>query len=271
MPFNGARPSSQYNPMRKEGAIILGISGDNANFGQGRFFEGVMTAHYSSNKADDAVQANIVRAYGLLGRQGIWAPGGSPGAACKPACTAEQDCIDGTCEASPWGGMTCDTTGTCPAYATCCNGSNQTCDGSRLPSGDGTNPGQFDVSADGLTVTDTITGLVWQRDGSGTREGCGGSDKLTCTWAQAKAYCASLSLGGVSGWRLPARMELSAIVDFTKTNPTIDAAAFPNTPAALFWTSSPVGSSSYVWLVYFSHGGSDVNLVGNYNRVRCVR
>jgi len=63
-PFDGKRPSSRYNPMRKEGAIILGTGGDNSNGAQGNFFEGVMTAHYSSDAADDAVQANIVSVYG---------------------------------------------------------------------------------------------------------------------------------------------------------------------------------------------------------------
>ena len=62
--FDGKRPSSKYNPMRKEGAIILGTGGDNSNGGQGNFFEGVMTTHYSSDAADDAVQANIVSVYG---------------------------------------------------------------------------------------------------------------------------------------------------------------------------------------------------------------
>ena len=60
--FDGQRPSTRYNPMRKEGAIILGIAGDNSNAGQGNFFEGIMTAHYSSDVADNAVQANIVAA-----------------------------------------------------------------------------------------------------------------------------------------------------------------------------------------------------------------
>jgi len=62
-PFDGERPYSRYNPMRKEGAIILGTGGDNSNAGQGNFFEGIMTAHYSSNEADNAVQANIVSVY----------------------------------------------------------------------------------------------------------------------------------------------------------------------------------------------------------------
>jgi hypothetical protein len=63
-PFDGPRPSSRYNPMRKEGAIILGTGGDNSNGAVGNFFEGVMTAHYSSDAADDAVAANIASAYG---------------------------------------------------------------------------------------------------------------------------------------------------------------------------------------------------------------
>jgi hypothetical protein len=65
--FDGTRPNSQYNPMRKEGAIILGIGGDASNGGQGSFFEGVMTAHYSSDAADKAVQANIVSVYSTVG------------------------------------------------------------------------------------------------------------------------------------------------------------------------------------------------------------
>jgi hypothetical protein len=63
-PFDGKRPNSKYNPMRKEGAIGLGTGGDNSAGATGNFFEGIMTARYSSNAADDAVQANIVAAFG---------------------------------------------------------------------------------------------------------------------------------------------------------------------------------------------------------------
>jgi hypothetical protein len=65
-PFDGARPSSKYNPMRKEGGIGLGTGGDNSNGAKGDWFEGVMTAHYASAAADDAVQASIVSVYGAL-------------------------------------------------------------------------------------------------------------------------------------------------------------------------------------------------------------
>jgi hypothetical protein len=39
--YSGVRPSGGYNPMNKEGAIILGIGGDNSHWGQGTFYEGV--------------------------------------------------------------------------------------------------------------------------------------------------------------------------------------------------------------------------------------
>ncbi|KAF2256128.1 carbohydrate-binding module family 42 protein [Trematosphaeria pertusa] len=61
--YNGARPSpSGYNPMSKEGAIILGIGGDNSVGAQGTFYEGVMTSGYPSDATENSVQANIVAA-----------------------------------------------------------------------------------------------------------------------------------------------------------------------------------------------------------------
>jgi hypothetical protein len=62
--FDGVRPSSRYNPMKKQGAVGLGTGGDNSNAAKGDFFEGVMTSAYASDKADDDVQANIVSVYG---------------------------------------------------------------------------------------------------------------------------------------------------------------------------------------------------------------
>ena len=61
--FSGARPTvGGYNPMSLEGAIILGIGGDNSNGAQGTFYEGVMTTGFPSDATENAVQANIVAA-----------------------------------------------------------------------------------------------------------------------------------------------------------------------------------------------------------------
>jgi non-reducing end alpha-L-arabinofuranosidase len=59
--YDGRRPNG-YDPMKKEGAIILGVGGDNSPTGDGTFFEGCMTSGYPTDAIDDAVQANIVAA-----------------------------------------------------------------------------------------------------------------------------------------------------------------------------------------------------------------
>lgn len=65
--YSGIRPTNgPYNPMSKEGAIILGIGGDNSNWAQGTFYEGAMTSGYPSDRTENSVQANIVSAgYGV--------------------------------------------------------------------------------------------------------------------------------------------------------------------------------------------------------------
>ena len=61
--YNGVRPNAPgYNTMSKEGAIVLGIGGDNSNGAQGTFYEGVMTQGYPSDETEDAVQANVASA-----------------------------------------------------------------------------------------------------------------------------------------------------------------------------------------------------------------
>ena len=59
--YSGVRPAG-YNPMKKQGAILLGIGGDNSKGSAGTFYEGVMTTGYASASTEAAVQANIVAA-----------------------------------------------------------------------------------------------------------------------------------------------------------------------------------------------------------------
>jgi hypothetical protein len=60
--FDGPRVDATYDPMRKQGAILLGNGGDNSNSSQGTFYEGVMTRGYPTDATDNAVQANVVAA-----------------------------------------------------------------------------------------------------------------------------------------------------------------------------------------------------------------
>ena len=91
--YSGPRPNaSGYDPMKKEGAIILGIGGDNSVSAAGTFYEGVMTTGYPSDATEDAVQANITAAGYAAPATGTAAP--TPGSrvslrATTSCCTGE--------------------------------------------------------------------------------------------------------------------------------------------------------------------------------------
>jgi hypothetical protein len=65
--WDGALPPG-YNPMKKQGAIILGSGGDcckpggGANLSAGTFYEGAMVSGYPSEATENAVQANVIAA-----------------------------------------------------------------------------------------------------------------------------------------------------------------------------------------------------------------
>ena len=62
--FDGPRVNATYDPMRKQGAILLGNGGDNSVGSQGTFYEGAMTAGgtFPTNATDALVHANVVAA-----------------------------------------------------------------------------------------------------------------------------------------------------------------------------------------------------------------
>ena len=62
--FDGKRVNATYDPMRKQGAILLGNGGDNSNSSAGTFYEGAMTAagSFPADATDQLVQANVVAA-----------------------------------------------------------------------------------------------------------------------------------------------------------------------------------------------------------------
>ena len=62
--FDGPRVDPTYDPMRKQGAILLGNGGDNSVGSQGTFYEGAMTAAgtFPTDATDQLVQANVVAA-----------------------------------------------------------------------------------------------------------------------------------------------------------------------------------------------------------------
>jgi hypothetical protein len=97
----------------------------------------------------------------------------------------------------------------------------------------------------GDTVTDTVTGLEWQK---ATAPG-------TYTWQAALAYCEGLPLAGKSDWRLPDKNELRSLVDYSRYNPAIDPVFATTTQSSSYWSSTTLaGYSNYAWHVYFRYG-----------------
>jgi hypothetical protein len=62
--FDGPRVNATYDPMRKQGAILLGNGGDNSVGSQGTFYEGALTAAGTlpTQETNQKVQANVVAA-----------------------------------------------------------------------------------------------------------------------------------------------------------------------------------------------------------------
>ncbi|MBX3184885.1 MAG: DUF1566 domain-containing protein [Polyangiaceae bacterium] len=119
----------------------------------------------------------------------------------------------------------------------------------------------YTVNAADGTVLDNVTGLLWQRATALT----------TLTWANARSYCDGLVLGGRDDWRLPERIELVSLVDYTKNNPAVDGVSFPNVLnlGNRYWANTPQ-SASYQWYVQFSDGDVSSATRGTSQVVRCV-
>jgi non-reducing end alpha-L-arabinofuranosidase len=62
--FDGGRVNNTYDPMRKQGAIIMGNGGDNSNGSDGTVYEAAMTAAgtFPTQETQQKVQANVVAA-----------------------------------------------------------------------------------------------------------------------------------------------------------------------------------------------------------------
>ena len=113
------------------------------------------------------------------------------------------------------------------------------------------------------TVTDNVTGLVWQQEDTDTKY----------TWEEAMTCCEdTLTLAGYSDWRLPSREELVSIVDYDTFNPSIDSTTFPNTNISYHWSSATsANNTSYAWIVNFYNGYVTYTNKSYNNYVRCVR
>lgn len=144
----------------------------------------------------------------------------------------------------------------------------------------------FTDNGDG-TITDTITGLMWDKcsigqtwdnaSPPGTCTGTAGSFDWTSALVQATVV--NGAVGGYRGhtdWRLPNVNELESLVKLNAINPAIDETAFPATPTgwdpSYYWSSTSLTTfPDAAWIVVFFHGATFPYYKTNTYRVRLVR
>ena len=139
-----------------------------------------------------------------------------------------------------------------------------------LPHDSGT-PGDPDDD----TVTDTCTGLMWQKS-----LGVGGT---TFSWCDALEYC-EVTLDGFAGhtdWRLPNPRELHSLIDYGRQGPPALNPLFNASVGRRSWAStSQINNEGIAWSVYWATdlqnvvlqaGASDTLIKSGLLPVRAVR
>lgn len=87
------------------------------------------------------------------------------------------------------------------------------------------------------TITDNITGLMWQQ--------VDGGEMII---ENATNYCDNLALGGFSDWRLPSPMESFSILNHQNNNPAMNTTFFTVSLAEYWWTNTyQAGDNTKVW------------------------
>lgn len=112
-------------------------------------------------------------------------------------------------------------------------------------------------------VVDIFTGLTWTKQPSAGQ----------LSFAEASSYCADIARATNRAFRLPTRIELVSILDYTQTGAPIDP-DFGPTLKGVYWTQSVAlgPNQSSVWVVSFVAGGNaGIQPAADYAYARCVQ
>jgi hypothetical protein len=134
----------------------------------------------------------------------------------------------------------------------------------------------FSLSSDGREVTDSRTGLIWQRCPVGmywnaANANCAGTASYFM-WYQSLHVAVNTARSEGLAWRLPNVKELASIVDKSVSNPAINDEVFPTTPNHQFWTATPFRNDAFfAWLVDFYDGAVLYSYLEDMGALRLVR
>ena len=104
------------------------------------------------------------------------------------------------------------------------------------------------------TVTDTVTGLMWQK-----------ADGGEMTVENAAIFCDNLTLGGYTDWRLPNAHEGFSILNHGHTNPALDNTIFTTSTAQYWWSGDhQANDATRIWVT--NAGGG----IGNHPKSETI-
>jgi Leucine-rich repeat (LRR) protein len=116
------------------------------------------------------------------------------------------------------------------------------------------------------TITDIANGLMWEKEIVSARP-----------WADALSYCESLTLADYSDWRLPDKLSLQSIIDYSHYYPAINSSFFSVVPildsnSGIYWTSTSYPlRTDMAFSVFFSVGYEGYRRKDSSFYVRSVR
>lgn len=122
---------------------------------------------------------------------------------------------------------------------------------------------RFVDNGDG-TITDKLTGLMWQRVPLST----------TRNWNDAIDYCSGLELAGYTDWRLPNRKELKSLVNSGQADNAawLNSQGFSNVHVGFYWSAGTcAGNPIRAWGVHMRGGYIYCVLKYRYEYVVAVR
>ncbi len=126
----------------------------------------------------------------------------------------------------------------------------RTGDDGDLESGVGWEPGMR-FTTEEECVVDHLTGLMWSKNANLPNE--------PRTWQEALNYAGNLTLCGYSDWRIPNRVELTSLVDFSRNNPPLPSGhPFINVQSvqtSFYWSSSTdAHNTNCAWVLAMPQG-----------------
>ena len=137
---------------------------------------------------------------------------------------------------------------------------------------------RYEDNRDG-TVTDRKLKLMWMRCSAGQQWSAGRCSGAagSYTLEAARQLASEFNQGGsffYSDWRLPQLKEIASLIETRCASPRVNLAVFPDTPAGIYWSTTPragMKDASLFYALGFGDDGVTYQRIDQPSHVRFVR